>query len=89
MSYSEVIEDIRTLPHYREFTCGRCGHKQEVYSLVVQSRCERCDAPAKLRRYSAAPEIEDVIDVVLDWLGKGKGFELAMERKQLIDSSPD
>jgi hypothetical protein len=89
MSYTEVIEDIQHLSHYREFTCKQCGHKQRVYSLVVQSHCERCNTPVKLRRYSAAPEIEDVIDAVLSWLGTDKEFELAMERKQEIDSSPD
>jgi hypothetical protein len=43
----------------------------------------------KLRRYAATPEIEDVIDAVLSWLGQGREFELAMERKRVIDSSAD
>ncbi len=86
MSYTKVVEDIENLPHYREFTCMRCGHKQKVYSLVIQSHCEKCNTPVKLRRFTAAPEIEDVIDAVLFWLGEGEEFELAMERKRLIDS---
>jgi transcription elongation factor Elf1 len=86
MSYIEVIEHIDNLPHYREFTCRQCGHKQKVHSLVVQSHCEKCGASVKLRRYAASPEIEDVIDAVLAWLGRGEEFELAMERKRVIDS---
>ena len=77
MSYINVMEDIQRLPHYREFTCKRCGHKQQVYSLLVQAQCERCNTPVKLRRYSAAPEIEDVIDNVLSWLGTGKEFQFS------------
>ncbi len=89
MSYARVIEDIESLPHYREFTCKQCGHRQSAYSLTIQARCERCNTPVKLRRYAATPEIEDVIDAVLSWLGQGREFELAMERKRVIDSSAD
>jgi transcription elongation factor Elf1 len=89
MSYTKVIEDIENLPHYREYTCRQCGHKQKAYILVVNSRCEQCGVCGKLRRYAASPEIEDVIDAVLAWLGEGEEFELAMERKRAIDSSPD
>ena len=60
-----------------------------MYSLTVQSHCEGCKAPVKLRRYTAAAEIEDVIDAVLFWMGEGEEFKLAMERKRLIDSSDD
>lgn len=88
-SYADVIEDIENLPHYREYTCRQCGHKQQVYSLIVQSRCEKCGVWSKLRRYTAGPEIEDVIDTVLAWLGEGEELRLAMDRKQVIDSSAD
>ena len=40
----------------------------------------------KLRRYAAGPEIEDVIDTVLEWLGEGNDLAQAMKRKQNIDS---
>lgn len=89
MSYTEIIEGIENLPHYREFTCRQCGHRQRVYSLVVRSHCEKCKTSVKLRRYAASPEIEDIIDAVLAWLGEGEEFELAMKRKRVIDSSPD
>jgi ribosomal protein L37E len=89
MSYADVIEDIEKLSHYREYTCRQCGHKQKAYSLVVQSRCEKCGVWSKLRRYAASPEIEDVVDAALIWLGEGEEFKLAMERKRVIDSSAD
>ncbi len=87
MSYSESIEDIKGLPHYREYTCSKCGHKQKAYILVIQGDCERCGTRNKLRGYGAIGiEVEDVIDAVLDWLGKGDEFEDAMKYKQMIDS---
>lgn len=89
MSYAEIIEQIENLPHYREYVCSRCGYKQQVYVLTVHSHCKRCDTPVKLRCYAATPELEDVIDAVLKWLGEGVEFEQAMERKRLIDSEED
>lgn len=90
MSYTEVIEDIEDLPRYREYTCRQCGHKQRVHSLVIQADCEKCGGRSKLRGHaSIGSEVEDVIDAVLAWLGEGEEFELAMERKRVIDSSPD
>jgi len=87
MSYSEVIEDIHNLPHYREYTCSKCGHKQKVYILFVYNNCENCGTRSKLRGFAAiGSEIEDVIDYVLDWLGKGKEFEDALAWKQSGDS---
>jgi transcription elongation factor Elf1 len=86
----DVIEGIEQLPHYREFTCRQCGHKQKVYSLFIHTHCEKCGVRVKLRGYAAiGSEIEDVIDTVLAWLGEGEEFKLAMERKRVIDSSPD
>jgi hypothetical protein len=81
-----VIEDITNLPHYREFICNQCGHKQRAYSLVVQTHCENCKTTLKLRGYAAiGSEVEDVIDAVLAWLGQGDELELAMQRKRIVD----
>jgi hypothetical protein len=86
MSYTEVINDIEHLPHYREFTCRKCGKRQEVFVLLIQAKCENCGTITKLRGYaSIGSETEDVIDAALKWLGKDKEFDLAMERKKLID----
>lgn len=88
MSYTDVIEEIENLPHYREYTCKHCNHKQKIYSLTIQAECKLCKKTIKLRGFgSVGSEIEDVVDTVLAWLGTDNEFRLAMERKQMIDSS--
>lgn len=90
MSYSKIIEEIQRLPHYREFTCTKCRHKQKVYILLIHGKCEQCGTEYKFRGIEPiGSEIEDVVDAVLDWLGKGSEFEDAMKWKQVIDSSEE
>ena len=87
MSYTDVVEAIAHLPHYREVECRRCGHKRKEYALTIQSQCAYCGTPTKLRGYAALDsEIEDVIDAVLEWLGEGNELAQAMKWKQMIDS---
>jgi len=87
MSYSKVIDKIGHVPHYREFICGECGTKQSAYSLLIQTNCQKCNARVKLRGYGAlGSEVEDVIDAVLAWIGKGEKLEQALLRKKEIDA---
>jgi len=86
MSYSKTIEDIQKLPHYREYTCRKCGHEQKVYILVIQANCEKCGSRSKLRGYaSIGSEVEDVVAAALNWLGRGKELDDALKWKQDID----
>ena len=90
MSYTDVIERIEDLPHYRDFTCSHCGHRQRTYTLLIQVQCEKCNTRLKIRGHaSIGAEIEDVIDAVLAWLGEGEEFEMAMQRKQVIGSNSE
>ncbi len=90
MSYIDCIEDIKKMPHYREYVCSNCGHKQKAYILIIQQKCEKCGEKAKLRGYeSLGAETEDIIDTVLDWIGKGEEFKNALEWKRLRDSYPE
>ena len=87
MSYTEVIQRIEKLRPYRDFICEKCGHKQQVYTLTIQSSCDKCGLKVKHRGYAAiGSEIEDVVDAVLEWLGQGDELKLAMQRKNEIDS---
>lgn len=87
MSYLKVIDDIQKLPHYREYICQKCGLKQKVYILVIHGKCERCGTEYKFRGIAPiGSETEDVIDTVLDWIGKGSAFIDAMKWKEVIDS---
>lgn len=87
MSYAKIIEEIQKLPRYYEYTCSKCGHTQKVYALLIHGKCEQCGTEYKFRGVgSIGTEIEDVIDAVLAWLGKGSELEDALKRKQVIDS---
>ena len=90
LSQWNIIQEIEKLPHYREYTCHKCGQKQKVFILTINHNCEKCGIDSKMRGYgSIGTEIEDVIDSVLDWLGKNEEFEEAMKWKNLRDSYPD
>ena len=90
MSYTEVIYNIEKLPHYREYTCKKCGGKQKVYILEVYAICENCNAKSKMRGFaSIGSEVEDVIDAMLGWIGDGEKLNKAMERKKVIDSNKE
>lgn len=87
MSYTKIIDEVQKLPHYREFICTKCGYKQKVYILVIHGKCKRCGTNYKFRGIEPiGSEIEDVIDAVLEWLGKGSELEDAMRWKEIIDS---
>jgi DNA-directed RNA polymerase subunit RPC12/RpoP len=86
MSYTDVIREIEGLQHYRNYRCATCGYAQDAYALNIQSTCQNCGSRHKLRGHGAiGTEIEDVIDAVLEWIGKGNEFDLAMSRKKELD----
>jgi primosomal protein N' len=86
MTHSQWLEDLQKLPHYREYTCSHCGHRQKAYVLEIQRDCDNCGTRAKLRGYVAiGTEIEDVIDAGLAWLATGEDLQRALQRKQELD----
>lgn len=86
MSYTGILIELEKLPHYRDLTCKICGHSQKEFILTIQTKCQNCGQEYKLRGLGAIGiEIEDVIDAVLEWIGEGNEFDLAMQRKKLID----
>jgi transcription elongation factor Elf1 len=88
MPYSKIIEEIQKLPHYREYTCSKCGKKQQVFTLIIHGECIQCGTKYKFRGVTPiGSEVEDVIDAVLEWTGKGTEFDEAMKWKIIIDSS--
>lgn len=90
LSYWDVIKEIEKLPHYREYVCHKCDYKQKVFILLIQKNCENCGIRTKLRSYgSIGSEIEDVLDTVLEWMGKGEEFNDLIKWKQIRDSFAD
>ena len=85
MSYLKTMVAIQELPHYRTYTCKECGYKQQIYVLQIYGECKRCKTRHKVRGFeSLGTEIEDVIDVMLEWIGQGDVLADAMKRKEQL-----
>ena len=81
MSYSQTIDEIKSLPNFRDFECSKCGVIIRVHALEIQTRCPKCKTVHKCRAFGAiGTEIQDVIDAVLEWAGEGENFEAVMTR---------
>lgn len=88
MSYLKVINCIQELPRYRSYTCKQCGCDQQVYILQIHGECDQCGTRYKVRGFeSFGSEIEDVIDVVLEWIGQGETLSDALKRKEQLETS--
>lgn len=85
MPYTDLINEIENLPHYREYTCKICGSQQKVFILTFQTTCTTCGAISWQRSRTRRHEIEDVIDAVLEWIGSDDVLALALQRKKAID----
>ena len=85
MSYSDIIQRIENLEHFRQVKCPACKEKQRFYILDIHGSCSTCGTKLKLRGLgSIGTEIEDVIDAVLEWMGEGKTLEVSLNRQRQI-----
>lgn len=89
MPYTDLIDEIENLPHYREYTCKVCGARQKVFILTFQTACTQCGAISWQRSRTKRHEIEDLIDAVLEWIGSDEILALALQRKREIDEKDD
>lgn len=62
----ELIEAIRRFPVAREV--AHCGSTFSTSPLAIYAACPHCGERLKLRSFGGVPEIEDVIDAVLEWM---------------------
>jgi Zn finger protein HypA/HybF involved in hydrogenase expression len=76
---SEILDLIRDFPVERQVE--HCGQRFSVPSLDFYARCPRCGSQIKVRAYSAAAEIEDLFDAVLQWM-RQEGAKEAVRRRQ-------
>ena len=82
---NDIIEQIKSLPHFRDFPCTTCNTSIRVHTLQLYAICPQCGTRHKCRGYAAiGSEIEDVIDAVLEWAGQGETFEAVLERQRQI-----
>lgn len=86
----DLIDDIKALPHFREFSCTQCGESIRVHALQLYANCAACGTQQKCRSFGGlGTELEDVIDAVLEWAGKGENFDAVMKRREEILSDDD
>jgi predicted RNA-binding Zn-ribbon protein involved in translation (DUF1610 family) len=85
MSLNNVIDEINNLEHFQFYQCSACGQKVRFHVLQIKHICPICGAESKVRGFgSIGSEIQDVIDAVLEWAGKGEEFEAVMSRYRSI-----
>ena len=73
---------IRKLPTIRRWTCGQCGRHVECSSLLINGECDGCGARSKLRAYTGATDLEDIMLIALRWL-QDAGVEAPAELAKL------
>lgn len=85
MTYSQIIDEVRQLPHFRLVACKKCGTTNRTHVLEIYSTCPNCGLRVKVRGFSAdGGEVEDVIDEVLAW--GAESDHLNEIRKRLKDT---
>jgi hypothetical protein len=75
----ELLEAIRAFPLERKVE--HCGVEFTASPLDIYAECPRCGSRLKLRSFSAAPEIEDIFDAILEWTNRPGAQELARRRQ--------
>ncbi len=82
---TNIISELEQLPHFHTFKCKDCSTEIRVHALQIYAVCPKCGLRHKCRSYGAVgTELEDIIDAVLIWAGKGESFEAVMKRRQEI-----
>lgn len=79
-----LIDAIRSLPVERE--TEHCGVAFLVSALDIYADCPRCGTRIKLRAFSGADEIEDLVDAVLEWMSDPRAREAAVRRQEQIEA---
>lgn len=85
MSLGEVIDEIQKLEHFRVSPCSQCGSEMRSHILQMYVNCPACKTNHKARGFGGVgTEIEDVIDAMLEWAGKGENLEAVLQRHKQI-----
>lgn len=73
-SMLELYTAIRELPRKQTSECKDC--KSEFYypSLSIYSKCPQCGKKYKVRSFGAYSERQDIIQIVMIWLGLDEGY---------------
>lgn len=76
--FRELFDAIRKVPRTRHWVCTKCGKENESSAVSIYSNCFACGTQYKIRSFGAYDEVEDLIDLVLSWLGEGNERELVL-----------
>lgn len=80
----DLLDAIRSFPVRREVE--HCGAQWTVEPFDIYAHCPRCGARIKLRSLSAAPEIEDIFDAVLEWMNQPTAADVANRRRMDLEA---
>jgi hypothetical protein len=82
-----LLEAIRSFPVEREVE--HCGAPMVLSPFAFYGQCPQCGARVKVRSFSAGGEIEDIFDVVFEWMNQPRAREAVARRQQEIKADQD
>ncbi len=85
--FNDIYEALKVLPKISKAKCKKCNQDFEYASILIYAKCPGCGEKYKMRSYGAYEEVEDLIVLVLDWLGSGKDKEKLLKAyKSMLDT---
>ncbi|MBN1800397.1 MAG: hypothetical protein JW891_02770 [Candidatus Lokiarchaeota archaeon] len=80
--FKEIFEKLKKLPKKTEKFCPNCTKSFDFSPILIYATCPNCKYEFKTRAFSGYIELEDVIVMILDWLGKGEEKEFILSEHE-------
>jgi ribosomal protein S27E len=89
IEFKEVFEALKTLPQFRECCCPNCETTFSYATIAVHVTCPSCGTSVKTRCFGGYEEIQDLILLVLDWLGSHNTRDTILKEFDSFEESGD
>ena len=79
----DLLEAIRSFPPQREVE--HCGSRIVISPFDFYANCPQCGSRIKVRSFSATGEVDDVFDVVFEWMNRPTAQDVARRRQAALE----